>query len=66
MKSRFFAVALIIIGAVLLIFGVNAWQSVSSEISQVFSGTPNVKSIILICAGVLSIVFGSSFLCKCK
>jgi len=66
MNSRFMAAALIVIGTILLIFGVTAWQSVSSDVSRVISGTPNLKSILLICVGVITVVFGSSLLCKCK
>ncbi|MDD4938709.1 MAG: hypothetical protein PHE18_01415 [Candidatus Omnitrophica bacterium] len=54
MNKRIIAAALIVTGAVLLIFGVNAW------------GTPNTKSIILIIAGTLSAIWGSSLLCRCK
>lgn len=66
MNSRFLAVAIIIIGTVLLISGVTAWHSITSEVSKVVSGVPNLKSILLICIGVLSVAFGSSLLCKCK
>lgn len=58
MQSKSLGAVLLIIGVILLIFGVTAWQSISSEISQAVSGTPNTKSIILIVLSILFLVFG--------
>lgn len=66
MNSRFWAVALIVVGAVLLMSGVLAWQPGSSGVTGTVSATPNLKSILLLVLGVLSIVFGSSKICTCK
>ena len=66
MNPRVFAVMFIIIGTVLLVFGVNAWHSAASEVSKAVSGTPTYKAIVLVCAGVVSIVIGSALLNRSK
>lgn len=66
MNCRFLPVALIVIGTVLLITGISAWQSVSSDVSRIVSGSPNTKSILLITGGILSVVIGGSLISRCK
>jgi hypothetical protein len=50
-NGRIFGIAMLIIGVVLLIFGVNATHSVSSGFSKLFQGAPSDKSVWLIIAG---------------
>jgi hypothetical protein len=52
-SGRVFGIALLAIGTVLLIFGVNATHSVSSGFSSLFQGAPSDKSVWLIIAGGL-------------
>jgi hypothetical protein len=54
------SLALFIIGIVLLIFGLNASDSVGSEISEAVTGTPTDKSIWLIGLGILGLVVGGA------
>jgi drug/metabolite transporter (DMT)-like permease len=53
-------VALIAIGVVLIIFGINASESLSSDASRFFTGTPSDKSIWLLIGGVAAIGWGAA------
>jgi cytosine/uracil/thiamine/allantoin permease len=56
--------ALLVVGIVLLVWGVSASHSVSSSFSQFITGSPSDKSMWLIIGGTLCAVAGlfSSFL----
>jgi len=52
------SLAILIVGVILLVYGLDAHGSVSSSISQAVSGTPTNKSIWLIALGSIGIVVG--------
>ena len=52
------ALAFLIVGVILLVFGFNASESVASEVSTVASGAPSNKSIWLIALGALGVLTG--------
>jgi divalent metal cation (Fe/Co/Zn/Cd) transporter len=52
------SIALLVVGVILLVYGLNASNSFSSSVSQAVSGTPTDKSIWLIAVGVIGIVAG--------
>lgn len=56
--SKIPSLALLIVGVILLVYGINASNSVSSSISQTFNGSPSNKSIWLIAIGVIGIISG--------
>jgi hypothetical protein len=56
--TRAISVALIVGGIVLLYFGGQAFHSLSSEVSRVFTGSPTNKAIVLIVAGVIATLAG--------
>ncbi len=56
--NKALAVALLIVGAVLLILGFNASGSVASQISEVATGTPSDRSLWLIALGLIGVVVG--------
>jgi hypothetical protein len=58
MTSKAVGIAMLVVGAVLLIYGINASDSLGSEVKEVFTGTPTDKSIWLIVGGVLLGVLG--------
>jgi uncharacterized membrane protein HdeD (DUF308 family) len=58
MTSKAIGIAMLVVGAVLLIYGINASDSLGSEVKEVFTGTPTDKSIWLIVGGVLLGVLG--------
>jgi hypothetical protein len=50
--------AVFALGIVLLIFGLDESQSLSSDLSRFFTGNPNNRSLWLIASGVISVVSG--------
>jgi hypothetical protein len=50
--------AILSIGILLIIFGVSASKSFSSDISRFFTGTPTDKAIWMLVGGVVAIVIG--------
>ena len=56
--TKAISLALIVGGIVLLYFGGQAFNSVSSEVSRVFTGSPTNKAIMLIVGGVIATIAG--------
>lgn len=56
--TRIISVAFIVAGVVLLIFGIDAWNSVGSEITRVFEGGPSNRAIWLLVSGVIAFFLG--------
>jgi len=56
--AKAISIALIVGGIVLLYFGGQAFNSVSSEVSRVFTGSPTNKAIVLIVAGAIATIAG--------
>jgi len=57
--NRFFGLALLVVGVVLLAFGISASESVGSDISRFFSGKPTDKSIWLLLSGIVCTIVGA-------
>ena len=58
--QRFAGIAVLVVGIVLIVWGANASQSVSSEISKFFTGAATNKSIYLIVGGTVALIAGAS------
>ena len=56
--NKILGVGLLAVGVVLMIFGINASESFSSEVSRFFTGAPTDKSIWLLIGGILSAIIG--------
>ncbi|HTB79480.1 MAG TPA: DUF3185 family protein [Opitutaceae bacterium] len=56
--SKIPSIAILIVGIILLVYGINAANSVSSSVTQAVSGTPTNKSIWLIVLGAIGILSG--------
>jgi hypothetical protein len=56
--SKFISIALIAAGVILLIYGLNSSNSVSSSVSRAVSGSPTDKTIWLISLGTIGIIAG--------
>lgn len=56
------ALAILVGGIVLTIFGVNASHSFGSEVSRVFTGNPTDRSMYFIVGGVVMMVAGAAAL----
>ena len=61
--NKALSIAILVAGIVLLIFGINAHDSLASSAKEVVTGTPTDKSIWLIVLGIVGILVGgfSSF-----
>jgi Protein of unknown function (DUF3185) len=51
-------IAVLVIGIVLLVFGINAHDSVASSAKEIVTGTPTDKSMWLIILGIAGIIIG--------
>jgi LPXTG-motif cell wall-anchored protein len=56
--SKIPSIAFLVVGIVLLVYGLDASNSVSSSVSNAVTGSPTDKSIWLIVLGVLGILSG--------
>ena len=56
--SRGVGLALLVVGVILLIFGINASNSVGSDISNLFTGKPTDKAVWFIIGGAAAMVIG--------
>ncbi len=56
--NKITALALLVVGIVLLIFGLNSSDSVASNLSETVTGSPTDKSIWLIALGAIGIITG--------
>ncbi|MBI5426490.1 MAG: DUF3185 family protein [Opitutae bacterium] len=56
--NKSLSVALLVVGVVLLVFGFNASQSVSSDVSRAFTGNPTDKSVWFFVGGAVAAILG--------
>jgi hypothetical protein len=54
--------ALLVVGGVLIIFGMQASASVGARLSELFSGTPSDRTIWLLLVGVAAAILGLGLL----
>jgi len=59
--NRIVGIVLLVAGVVLLVLGLNASDSLASDFSRFFTGSPTDKAIWLLIAGVVSAVLGLIF-----
>jgi hypothetical protein len=52
------SIAILIIGVILLIYGISAGDSIASNVKESVTGTPTDKSLWLIIGGVVGIIVG--------
>lgn len=58
--NRMISLALLVIGVVLIVFGVMAMDSFSSDVSRFFTGAPTDKAVWMLIAGIVTAVVGLS------
>ena len=58
--NRIIPLTILVLGVALLIMGLNAGDSLGSEVSEIVNGAPSNKSIWLITFGILGSVIGSA------
>jgi hypothetical protein len=56
--NKTLAIALLVVGVLLLGFGINASQSAASGISKLFTGNPTNQAIWLIAGGAFAAIAG--------
>ena len=57
--NKALGIALLAVGVALVIFGINASDSFSSDVSRFFTGNPTDKSMWLLVGGIGAAVLGS-------
>lgn len=58
MNKRALGIVLLVVGIILLVWGINVSNSLNSEISEFFTGSPSDKSMWLIVGGAACSVIG--------
>ena len=56
--NKLVSLALLVGGAVLIIIGINATNSFSSDVSRFFTGSPTDKAIWILIGGIVAAVVG--------
>lgn len=56
--NKALSIGLLVIGIVLVVFGINASNSFGSGVSRFFTGSPTDKTIWLLIGGILASVIG--------
>jgi hypothetical protein len=56
--NRIISLALLIGGIVLIVFGINAMNSFSSDVSRFFTGSPTDKAVWMLIGGIVAAAVG--------
>ena len=56
--NKIFSLALLVGGLVLVIFGIQATDSFSSDVSRFFTGSPTDKAIWMLIGGIVTTIVG--------
>ena len=62
--NKILSLVLLAIGVVLIVYGVNASNSVGSDFSRMFTGSPTDKSMWLLIGGIALAVIGAGGLIR--
>lgn len=62
--NRILAIVLLVAGGCLLVYGLQASQSFSSDVSRLFTGSPTDRAIWLIVGGAAAAVVGAVLLLR--
>lgn len=57
--NKLLSIALLIGGIILIVYGINASNSIGSDFSNLFTGSPTDKSIWLLVGGVVAAAIGA-------
>jgi hypothetical protein len=57
--NKAIGIALVVVGIVLVLYGFNASDSVSSGVSRAFTGTPTEKTLGLLLGGAVAVIVGA-------
>lgn len=56
--TKIISLALLAGGIVLIVFGINATNSFSSDVSRFFSGSPTDKAVWMLIGGIIAAIIG--------
>jgi len=56
--TKAIAIALLVIGIIFIVLGINASQSISSDVSRFFTGSPTDKTVWLLVGGAVALAVG--------
>lgn len=59
--NRTMSIALLVVGIVLLVYGISASESFASDVSRFFQGTPTDKAIWLTIVGAVLAAIGAGY-----
>jgi hypothetical protein len=62
--NKMFAIVLLVGGVVLMILGVQATNSFSSDVSRFFTGSPTDKAIWMLIGGLIAAVVGLAMMLR--
>ena len=62
--NKIVSLVLLTVGVVLIIYGINASESVSSDFSRLFTGNPTDKTIWFLIGGVVAVALGAGGLVR--
>lgn len=58
--TKIFSIVLLVAGAALMIFGIQAINSFNSDVSRFFTGSPTNKAIWMLIGGIVAVAVGLS------
>ncbi len=56
--NKIFSIALLVGGVILMIIGINATNSFSSDVSKFFTGSPTDKAVWMLIGGIVAVIAG--------
>jgi len=62
--NKLISLALLVGGIVLIVVGINATNSFSSDVSRFFTGSPTDKAVWMLIGGIVAAVFGLATLLR--
>ncbi len=64
--NKLVLIALLIVGVLLIGFGLNSADSISSEFSEFFTGSPTNEAIWMLIGGIILLVIGAGGLLRSR
>jgi hypothetical protein len=62
--NKLLSIALLVGGIILIIYGINASNSIGSDFSRLFTGSPTDKSLWLLIGGIVAALVGAGGLMR--
>ena len=62
--NKLLSIVLLVGGIILIVYGINASHSISSDFSRLFTGSPTDKSVWMLIAGVVAAACGAGGLLR--